>query len=82
MTSLSDNLLLEQIGQGDVSSFEALFHQHYDRVYGLLFRLLGNRDEAEDVTQEVFLKLHDYAFSRRFLQRKREHNIGAWCARG
>ena len=80
MTSLSDNLLLEQIGQGDVASFEALFHQHYDRVYGLLFRLLGNRDEAEDVTQEVFLKLHDHAFSRRFLKR-REHNIGAWLYR-
>ena len=81
MTSLSDNLLLEQIGQGDVASFEVLFHQHYDRVYGLLFRLLGNRDEAEDVTQEVFLKLHDHTFSRRFLQRNREHNIGAWLYR-
>ncbi len=81
VTSLSDNLLLEQIGQGDVASFEALFHQHYDRVYGLLFRLLGNRDEAEDVTQEVFLKLHDHAFSRRFLGRNREHNVGAWLYR-
>jgi RNA polymerase sigma-70 factor, ECF subfamily len=81
VTSLSDNLLLEQIGQGDVASFEALFHQHYDRVYGLLFRLLGNRDEAEDVTQELFLKLHDHAFSGRFLQRNREHNIGAWLYR-
>jgi RNA polymerase sigma-70 factor (ECF subfamily) len=81
VTSLSDNLLLEQIGQGDVASFEVLFHQHYDRVYGLLFRLLGNRDEAEDVTQEVFLKLHNQAFSRRFLQRNREHNIGAWLYR-
>ncbi len=81
MTSLSDNLLLEQIGQGDVASFEALFHQHYDRVYGLLFRLLGNRGEAEDVTQEVFLKLHDHAFSRRFLTRRQDHNIGAWLYR-
>ncbi len=81
MTSLTDNLLLEQMGQGDVASFEVLFHQHYDRVYGLLFRLLGNRDEAEDVTQEVFLKLHDHAFSRRFLKRNREHNIGAWLYR-
>lgn len=81
MTSLSDNMLLEQIGQGDVASFEALFHQHYDRVYGLLFRLLGNRAEAEDVTQEVFLKLHNHAFSRRFLSRQREHNLGAWLYR-
>ena len=81
VTSLTDNLLLEQMGQGDVASFEAIFHQHYDRVYGLLFRLLGNRAEAEDVTQEVFLKLHDYAFNRRFFQRNREHNLGAWLYR-
>jgi RNA polymerase sigma-70 factor, ECF subfamily len=81
VTSLSDNMLLKQIGQGDVASFETLFHQHYDRVYGLLFRLLGNRDEAEDVTQEVFLKLHDHAFGRRFLGRQQEHNIGAWLYR-
>lgn len=81
VTSLSDNLLLEQIGQGDVASFEVLFLQHYDRVYGLLFRLLGNRAEAEDVTQEVFLKLHDHAFGRRFLSRQREHNLGAWLYR-
>lgn len=81
VTSLSDNVLLEQIGQGNVASFEVLFHQHYDRVYGLLFRLLGNRSEAEDVTQEVFLKLHNHAFSRRFLRRQREHNLGAWLYR-
>ena len=81
VTSLTDNLLLEQIGQGDVASFEALFHQHYDRVYGLLFRLLGNRAEAEDVTQDVFLKLHDHAFGGRFLSRQREHNLGAWLYR-
>lgn len=81
VTSLTDNLLLEQIEQGDVASFEALFHQHYDRVYGLLFRLLGNRAEAEDVTQEVFLKLHNHAFNRSFLRRNREHNIGAWLYR-
>jgi RNA polymerase sigma-70 factor (ECF subfamily) len=81
VTSLTDNLLLEQIGQGDIASFEVVFHQHYDRVYGLLFRLLGNRDEAEDVTQELFLKLHEHAFSGRFLQRNREHNIGAWLYR-
>lgn len=80
MTSLSDNLLLERIGQGDTASFEALFYRHYDRVYGLLFRLLGNRVEAEDVTQEVFLKLYQEAQRSRF-GRKRTHNIGAWLYR-
>ena len=81
MTTLSDNRLLERISDGDEASFEAVFHQHYDRVYGLLFRLLGNRTEAEDVTQEVFLKLHHHAFRKRLFNRQREHNIGAWLYR-
>ena len=81
MTTLSDNLLLERMGHGDVASYETLFHRHYDRVYGLLFRLVGNRAEAEDLAQDVFLKLYRHAFARRFLAIRREHNIGAWLYR-
>ncbi|GIK58607.1 MAG: sigma-70 family RNA polymerase sigma factor [Chloroflexi bacterium] len=81
VTALSDNLLLERISQGDAASFEAVFYAHYDRVYGLLFRLMGNRDEAEDLTQEVFLQLHHHAYRRRLFNLQREHNIGAWLYR-
>ena len=81
MTTLTDNLLLERMGQGDEASFEAVFQQHYDRVYGLLFRLVGNRSEAEDLTQEVFLKLYNHAYRKRLFGRSREHNIGAWLYR-
>jgi RNA polymerase sigma-70 factor (ECF subfamily) len=81
VTALSDNLLLERIGAGDIASFETLFYRHYDRIYGLLFRLLGNRVEAEDLTQEAFLKLYDYAFGKKFLARRSEHNISAWLYR-
>ncbi len=81
VTTLTDNLLLKRIEQGDIASFEAVFHQHYDRVYGLLFRLVGNRAEAEDLTQEVFLKLYNRAFRKRFFKPNREHNISAWLYR-
>ncbi len=76
MTTFSDGLLLEQMGQGDVASFETLFLRHYDRVYGLLFRLLGDRGEAEDVAQEVFMKLYDNPF-----RPGEEHNVSAWLYR-
>lgn len=76
MAALSDNALLERMNHGDIASFEALFYRHYDRVYGLLFRLIGNRVEAEDVTQEVFLKLY-----RQPLRGKKEHNVSAWLYR-
>jgi RNA polymerase sigma-70 factor (ECF subfamily) len=58
MASLSDSALLDHLIRGDAASFDVLFLRHYDRIYGLLFRLVGSREEAEDVAQEVFLKLH------------------------
>ena len=86
MAALTDDLLLEQIRQGDAASFEALFYRHYDRVYGLLFRLMGSRGEAEDLTQEAFLKLYRHAFSKRPFANARfnarqEQNISAWLYR-
>ena len=39
------------------TSFEAAFLEHYPRVYGVLFRLVGDRAEAEDLTLETFWKL-------------------------
>lgn len=80
VTALTDNVLLERIGRGDIASFETLFYRHYDRVYGILFRLLGNRVEAEDVTQEVFLKLYRQPL-RKGLAGRQEHNVGAWLYR-
>lgn len=76
VTTLSDSLLLKRTAEGDTTAFEALFHRHYDRVYGLLFRLVGNRGEAEDLTQEVFLKLYQRHFAS-----GREHNVSAWLYR-
>lgn len=81
MTTLSDNMTLTRISGGDMASFEAVFHEHYDRIYGVLFRLVGNRGEAEDLTQEVFIKLYDHAFTKRRFNLKQEHNLGAWLYR-
>ncbi len=73
LTTISDSVLLERIKQGDNTSFEMLFYRHYDRVYGLLFRLTGNRADAEDLAQEIFLKLY-----RQPLTGSRSHNVSAW----
>lgn len=40
------------------AQFEALFHEHWERIFGLLFRLVGDRAEAEDLAVEVFLRLY------------------------
>lgn len=74
----SDRLLLARLARGDTTSFDTLFLRHYDRVYGLLFRLVGNRAEAEDLTQEVFIKLNAHARSGRY---RSDENTAAWLYR-
>jgi RNA polymerase sigma-70 factor, ECF subfamily len=54
----TDTLLLKGLRSGEGSAFEPLFARHWQRVYGVLFRLVGTREEAEDLAQEVFLRLY------------------------
>lgn len=52
MTSSDEDLALSAAG-GDRAAFAALLDRHYDRLFGLCFRLLGTRDQAEDLTQDI-----------------------------
>ena len=53
-----DRELVDRWQGGDLAAFEALIRRHQRRVFGLLLRMLGNVQEAEDVAQEAFLNLH------------------------
>ena len=79
MATLSDGVLLDHLMQGDSASFDELFLRHYNGIYGLLFRLIGNREEAEDVAQEVFMKLHSVADHGRWKQDN--DNVFGWLYR-
>jgi len=41
---------------GDLCAFEALYRQHVGRVHGLCLRMTGNRDAAEDLAQDAFVR--------------------------
>jgi RNA polymerase sigma-70 factor (ECF subfamily) len=53
-----DGDLVQRWQAGDDQAFEDLVRRHQRRVFRLLLRMLGSREEAEDVTQEAFLSLH------------------------
>lgn len=44
-------------GEGQMPSWEALVSEHADSVYRLAFRLSGNQHDAEDLTQETFMRV-------------------------
>lgn len=53
-----DRLLIRRLQQRDPRAFRELVEAHQHRVFGLVYRMLGDRQEAEDVAQEVFLSVH------------------------
>src|SRR4051812_40914867 len=54
---LDDRQLVEQIRQGDDAAFETLVRRKTSKVYGLCYRVIGNGEDAKDISQLVFIKL-------------------------
>jgi|WetSurSiteA1Bulk_404760.scaffolds.fasta_scaffold03858_3 RNA polymerase sigma-70 factor, ECF subfamily len=55
----SDDLsLISRFKAGDISAFEEILLRHQDKIYNLCRRMLGNSHDAEDATQDVFLKAY------------------------
>ncbi|MEM9557718.1 MAG: RNA polymerase sigma factor [Acidobacteriota bacterium] len=57
-TSASEpaDLALERARRGDVGAFEVVYRRHVDRVYALCLRLCGDVQEAEEATQDAFVR--------------------------
>ena len=54
----SDLELARAAASGDAAAFERLYENHHRRVFSLCMRMLGDRTQAEDLTQDVFLQLY------------------------
>ena len=50
--------VLEGVRRRDPNALGRFFDRYFDSIFGLAYRLLGDRTAAEDVAQEVFLKVH------------------------
>ncbi|HEX2911936.1 MAG TPA: sigma-70 family RNA polymerase sigma factor [Chloroflexia bacterium] len=62
MVTLSDEELVARCKlelPGDTRSYEVLVQRHMQRVFSLVYRIVCNREEAEDITQEVFVKVYN-----------------------
>ncbi len=68
--------LVERLQAGEREAFEELVRGYQTSVYGLLFHLLGDGEDARDATQETFLKV--YRHIRRF---RRECELRTWIYR-
>jgi RNA polymerase sigma-70 factor (ECF subfamily) len=72
-----DRTLVERCLRGDSAAWEDLVRQHSRRVYGLCYRFTGRDSEAQDLTQDVFLRV----FRSLSTFRSNEGSFSTWLAR-
>jgi RNA polymerase sigma-70 factor (ECF subfamily) len=68
--------LIERIRADDPRAFKELFDSNVTLVHNVCFRMLGSRQDAEDVTQEVFLEAYKSLHRFRF-----ESKLSTWLYR-
>jgi len=54
----SDEMVMVRLMEGDEEAFDCVFERFGGRIRAFAFRFVGDREAAEDLTQEVFLKLY------------------------
>lgn len=54
----SDVSLMLEFQKGDISSFEKLLQKHKESIVNIIYQFIGERDEAEDLAVEVFLRVY------------------------
>lgn len=53
-----DRLLVDRFKKGDQTAFDEMVTRYWDRIYGMVNQLLRNTQDAEEVTQDAFIRAH------------------------
>jgi RNA polymerase sigma-70 factor (ECF subfamily) len=75
MTEITEDVLT-QAAQGDLKAFELIYKHSSSFVYNVAFRVVGNKEDAQEVAQEVFLTVHHKLKEFRF-----ESSFKTWTYR-
>ena len=57
MTTVDEKQIIERIQKGENELFGLLLVNYSNQIFGLIVRMVGNREDAEELTQDVFLKV-------------------------
>lgn len=55
---MSDEELVKKVKNGDADAFEQIIIKYEKKIFGLIYNMLRNENEIEDVAQEVFIKVY------------------------
>jgi len=54
----SDDILIERIKNGDTAAYDHMVARYWDRIFARVLHLLKNQQDAEEVTQDAFIRAH------------------------
>jgi RNA polymerase sigma-70 factor (ECF subfamily) len=74
--SISDAACVRRLQRGDVNAFEILVRRHEKAIFNLVYRMLGDYDDAAETSQEVFLSAY-----RAIGQFRGDANFSTWIYR-
>ncbi len=70
ITPLNESPIIEAAKGGDMAAFEALLYAYEKRIFNYILRIIQHKEDAEDLTQETFVKvykhLHSFDSSKNF----------------
>ena len=53
-----DRILVDRFRSGDLNAFDEMVNRYWDRIYAMVSQLLRNQQDAEEVTQDAFIRAH------------------------
>jgi RNA polymerase sigma-70 factor (ECF subfamily) len=59
--SIPDEKLVKEFTAGDIGAFESLVVRYQKPIVNFIYRMIGNFQEAEDLAQETFIKVYQFA---------------------
>jgi RNA polymerase sigma-70 factor (ECF subfamily) len=76
MMDQGDNFYIDKVLKNDLNAYSVLVDRHKDMVYSIALKILKNREDAEELAQDVFMKA--YQSLKSF---KRESKFSTWLYR-
>ena len=78
LTTLTDEQLVRKYIDGNNKAFDTLLHRHKSRLYSYIIRIVKNKDLAEDIFQETFVKIIMTLRQGRYIE---SGKFSAWLSR-
>ena len=72
----TDTQLIKAVQAGDMTAFDELVHRHKDKLFNLVYRFLGDYQDADECAQEIFIKVFKSVNTFRF-----ESTFSTWLFR-